>query len=145
PVAALGIDCDPDVVLTLGAISHAALASLPALSSVRFIKYGSHRHAGPKPQPRWLDRPRRCLVLPDASHSEFATFVNSALECPNRRPDVDFVSRPHPMSALRLLLRRLPQLRGLPGNASLSLDKPLEQEFAAARYCLYRGSSAALH
>jgi hypothetical protein len=36
-------------------------------------------------------------------------------------------------------------LQELPENVSLSVDKPLEQEFAQARYCLYRGSSAAMH
>jgi hypothetical protein len=45
----------------------------------------------------------------------------------------------------RSLLRRLPQLQKLPPNVSISVDKPLEQEFAQARYCLYRGSSAAMH
>jgi hypothetical protein len=45
----------------------------------------------------------------------------------------------------RSLLRRHPVLQKLPGNVSLSVDKPLEQEFAQARYCLYRGSSAAMH
>jgi hypothetical protein len=42
------------------------------------------------------------------------------------------------------LLRRLPFLEKLPQNVSLSVAKPLEQEFARSRYCLYRGSSAAL-
>jgi hypothetical protein len=36
-------------------------------------------------------------------------------------------------------------LRQLPENVSLSTDKPLAQEFAQSRYCLYRGSSAAMH
>jgi hypothetical protein len=45
----------------------------------------------------------------------------------------------------RLLLRRHPQLQKLPANVVLSVDKSLEQEFAQARYCLYRGSSAAVH
>jgi hypothetical protein len=43
------------------------------------------------------------------------------------------------------LRRRLPGLAGLPDNVSLSLDRPLAQDLAQARYCLYRGSSAALH
>lgn len=45
----------------------------------------------------------------------------------------------------QLLLRRHPALQKLPGNVSLSVNKPLEQEFAQTRYCLYRGSSAAMY
>ena len=43
------------------------------------------------------------------------------------------------------LLQRQPALRQLPDNVSLSVERPLVQEFAQARYCLYRGSSAAMH
>ena len=55
PVAAPGIDCDPDVILTLGEITHAVLAACPELQRVRFIKYGSHRRGELPmlPQPRW--------------------------------------------------------------------------------------------
>jgi hypothetical protein len=145
PVAAPEIDCDPDVILTLGEIPHAALAASAGLQSVRFIPYGSHRSA-PLPvlsQPQ--HRPRRCIVLPDASYDECATLFDFALDCARRNPDISFALRPHPMVDRRSLLRRLPLLQQLPGNVSLSVDRPLEQEFAQARYCLYRGSSAAMH
>jgi hypothetical protein len=68
-----------------------------------------------------------------------------AVDCARRSPDISFVLRPHPMVDMRSLLRRLPFLALLPGNVSLSVGQPLEQEFAQARYCLYRGSSAAMH
>ena len=66
PVAAPGIDCDPDVILTLGEIPHAALAASAGLRSVRFIEYGTHRRATLPVLPQPRHRPRRCLVLPDA-------------------------------------------------------------------------------
>jgi hypothetical protein len=144
PVAAPGIDCDPDVVLTLGEIPHAALAASAGLQSVRFIEYGSHRRATLPQLPQPQHRPRHCLVLPDASHDECATLFGFALECARRSPNISFALRPHPMVDVRSLLRRLPFLKKLPGNVSLSVDRPLEQEFARSRYCLYRGSSAAL-
>jgi hypothetical protein len=145
PVAAPGIDCDPDVILTLGEIPHAALAASAGLQSVRFIEYGTHRRAALPALPQPQDRPRRCLVLPDAGYDECATLFDFALDCARRSPDISFVLRPHPMVDTRSLLRRLPFLQQLPGNVSLSVDKPLEQEFAQARYCLYRGSSAAMY
>jgi hypothetical protein len=145
PVAAPGIDCDPEVILTLGEITHAALAASAGLQSVRFIEYGTHRRATLPALSQPHHRPRHCLVLPDAGYDECATLFDFALDCARRSPDVSFVLRPHPMVDTRSLLRRLPFLQQLPGNVSLSVDKPLEQEFAQARYCLYRGSSAAMH
>ncbi len=145
PVAAPGLECDPDVILTLGDISHAALASSPELRSVRLIEYGSHRRASIPALPRLQDRPRRCLVLPDADPRECAMLFDFALASARHSPDITFSLRPHPMVDLRVLLGRQPALRQLPRNVSLSTDKPLEEEFAQARYCLYRGSSAALH
>jgi hypothetical protein len=145
PVAAPGIDCDPDVILTLGEIPHAALAASAELQSVRFIEYGTHRRATLPALSQPHHRPRHCLVLPDAGYDECATLFDFALDCARRSPDISFVLRPHPMVDTRLLLRRLPFLQQLPDNVSLSVEKPLEQEFAQTRYCLYRGSSAAMH
>jgi hypothetical protein len=144
PVAAPGIDCDPDVVLTLGEIPHAALAASAGLQSLRLIEYGSHRRATLPELPEPQHRPRRCLVLPDASYDECAALFHFALDCARRAPEFSFTLRPHPMVDIRSLLRRLPFLQTLPGNATLAVDKPLEEEFARSRYCLYRGSSAAM-
>jgi hypothetical protein len=145
PVAAPGLDCDPEVVLALGEIPLAALASSPGLRAVRFIEYGSHRRAPLAALPRPQDRPRKCLVLPDADPHECATLFDFALRCARLRSDMGFILRPHPMADTQALLSRQPQLRDLPENVALSVDKPLEQEFAQARYCLYRSSSAAMH
>jgi hypothetical protein len=145
PVAAPGIECDPDVILTLGAITQAALASRPELHSLRFIEYGSHRRPALPGLPAPHARPRCCLVLADASHQECVTLFDFALRCARLSPESRFVLRPHPMIDTASLRRRLPGLAGLPDNVSLSLDRPLAQDLAQARYCLYRGSSAALH
>jgi hypothetical protein len=84
-------------------------------------------------------------VLPDASDQECVALFDFALASARHRPDISFALRPHPMVDTRSLLRRHPQLQTLPQNVALSVDGPLEQEFAQARFCLYRGSSAALH
>jgi hypothetical protein len=145
PVAAPGINCDPDVILTLGEITHAGLSASPALKSARFIEYGSHRRATLPALPQPRHRPRRCLVLPDANEHECVTLFEFALSCARLSPDVGFTLRPHPMFDVQSLLRSHPELQKLPENVSLSVGTPLEQEFAQARYCLYRGSSAAMH
>jgi len=145
PVAAPGLDCDPDIVLTLGEIPHAALAASDALQSVRFIEYGSHRSSTLPELPLPQHRPRRCLVLPDASDQECMALFDFALACAHHRHDINFALRPHPMVDTQSLLRRHPELQKLPKNVEFSVDGPLEREFSRARYCLYRGSSAALH
>jgi hypothetical protein len=144
-VAAPGMACDPDVVLTLGTLSHTALAASAGLQSLRFIEYGSHRRATLPGLPHPRQRPRHCLVLPDASDLESAALFEFALRCARDCADVRFVLRPHPMVDPAALLRRQPLLQKLPANVALSAHLPLEQEFAQARYCLYRGSSAALY
>jgi hypothetical protein len=145
PVAAQGLDCDPDVVLTLGEITHAALAASPELKAVRFIQYGSHRRATLPVLPELQHRPPRCIVLPDASDQECVTLFDFALACARYRPDISFALRPHPVVDTHALLRRHPEFQRLPPNVTLAADGPLEREFAQARYCLYRSSSAALH
>jgi hypothetical protein len=144
-VAAAGVDCDPDVILTLGTVSHTALAACAGLRSLRFIEYGSHRRANLPALPRPQNRPRHCLVLPDASDQESAILFEFALRCARHSPDIRFVLRPHPSVDIPALLRRHRVLQLLPPNVALSQDKALELEFAQARYCLYRGSSAALY
>jgi hypothetical protein len=84
-------------------------------------------------------------VLPDADALECATLFEFALACARLRPDIGFTLRPHPMVDTRALLYRHRASQRLPQNVSFSVDKPLVQEFAHARYCLYRGSSAAMH
>jgi len=144
PVGAPGIECDPDVILTLGDIPHEALSRAPGLSSVRFIKYGSHRRPANPQVPPFEQRPERCLVLPDADPYECAILFEFAIECARRLPAMTFALRPHPGTCLDALLPLAPGLRELPGNAILATHSTLEQECETARYCLYRGSSAAM-
>jgi hypothetical protein len=144
-VAAPGLKCDPEVVLSLGEVPHGELSAAPALKALRLILYGSHRRAALPPMPPAEQRPRQCLVLPDAHREECVVLFEFALACARIAPDVFFVLRPHPTVDTRALHRRLPGLRRLPRNACLSLSRPLDEEFSKTRYCLYRGSSAALH
>jgi hypothetical protein len=144
-VAAPGLDCDPDAVLTLGSLPHATLAASAGLQSVRLIAYGSHRRTAMALQPDRRSRPRCCLVMPDAGEQECVRLFDFAVRCAGLDPTLRFALRPHPMVDIGSLLQRHPQWQRLPGNVSLSAGGPPERDFAQARYCLYRGSSAALH
>ena len=138
------IDCDPDVVLTLGETSHAMLTASPGLRAVRLIPYGSHRRAEPRRLPPIGERPDICLALADADERECATLFGFALDCACSNPATTFVFRPHPLVNIATLRSRYHSLRELPDNVGWSQGNTLEQECAQARYCLYRGSSAVL-
>ncbi len=140
-IAAPGMECDPDVILTLGPQSHEALASSPGLGSTRLVEYGSHRRAVGFDAPPPELRPRGCLVLPDGDEREFFTLFHFAAECARANQTVDFIVRPHPIVDAERLRQRLE----LPGNLTLSVGTPLIDDLARARYCIYRGSSAVVH
>lgn len=145
-VHAPSLDCDPDVILTLGEIPHASLAASPDLGPVKLILYGSHRRALSPVQPSaFADRPRRCLVLPDADARECAILFEFAFACARRCPELVFTLRPHPVVSISTLRARHEWLREPPPNISFSMNKTLAEECAQTRYCLYRGSSAVLH
>jgi hypothetical protein len=144
-VSAPGIACDPDVILTLGETTHAALAQSKELGPVSLITYGSHR----RPQlviPRESrQREARCLVLPDAHASEGATLFEFALDCAREMPEITFVLRPHPSSAYAAAATSALPPRDLPRNVEFSRAASFETECLRARFCLYRGSSAAMY
>ena len=145
-VNAPGLHCDPDVLLTLGEIPHASLAASPALGPARLILYGSHRRAlSPTHPATFLDRQRRCLVLPDADAHECSLLFEFAFACARRCPELVFTLRPHPVVSIAMMRARHEWLREPPANISFSMNKTLGEECAQARYCLYRGSSAVIH
>ena len=137
--------CDPDVILTLGENSHAMLAQSPQLRPVQLITYGSHRRVATAQTVSREYRARGCLVLPDADESECVFLFGFAADCARCDPDLDFVFRPHPATDFKALQARYPALRALPANVTLSSAHALEEDCRRMRYCLYRGSSAAVH
>jgi len=128
----LGLDCDPDVVLTSAQSSHAALAGSPGLAAVKFIRYGSHRTAPAAQRPSSHKR-EICLVLPDAAPAECALLLEFASACAKQLPAVTFELRPHPAT----------EVRAMPANVMLSTGgASLAEACSEASWCLYRGSSA---
>jgi hypothetical protein len=141
-VNAPGIPCDPDVILTLGEITRAALADSEALRPVHLINYGSHRRVSVARVAG--ERAPLCLVLPDGDPRECHILFEFAMACARRMPDVTFLLRPHPVTNFDATV--LAGIGGgdVPANVMLSREGTLEQHCARARFCLYRGSSAAL-
>ncbi len=140
-----GCNGDPDVILTLGDVTHSMLAASPGLGPVRLISYGSHRRGAPTTPLERSARPRQCVVLPDADDGECSTLFGFALECARRMPTMIFSLRPHPIVGFDVMRARHPWLRRLPDNVEASERVSLDQELARARYALHRGSSAAIY
>ncbi len=141
-----GIDCDPDVILTLGEIPHAMLGASPGLGPVRLITYGSHRRAALGDTVPWSERGQLCLVLPDGDARERTILFEFAVACARRIPELMFALRPHPgFDPAALQTGSRVSRGGLPANVTISTGRTLAEDCARARYCLYRGSSAAMH
>jgi hypothetical protein len=143
-VSAAGINCDPDVILTLGEITQVALEASPGLNPVRLLLYGSHRRVEPGNFSPGSARPARCLVLPDAHRDECGLLFAFAVDCAQALPGVTFVLRPHPATELIVPGQPSPLPPQLPVNVIISTGRSLAEECATSRYCLYRGSSAVL-
>ena len=144
-VSAPGIACDPDVILTLSETTRAALAESKELGPASLITYGSHRRPQVVTPQGSRQREARCLVLPDAHASESATLFEFALDCALEMPEITFVLRPHPSSVYAGAAASAPPLRDLPRNVEISRSASFETECLRARFCLYRGSSAAMY
>ena len=143
-VNAPGLRCDPDVVLTLGEITEAALAASEALRPVQLITYGTHRRPHLTAGTITVERDPLCLVLPDADPAECDILFRFALDCARQMPAVNFLLRPHPMSRFDATALRVLSTSAIPANVTLSTEGTLAQHCARARYCLYRGSSAVI-
>ena len=141
-VNAPGIDCDPEVILTLGEITRAALADSAALRPVHLINYGSHRRVTLAPVA--AERAPLCLVLPDGDPRECHILFEFAMACARHMPEVTFLLRPHPVTNFDAAVLGVIGGGAVPANVILSREGTLAQHCARARFCLYRGSSAAL-
>jgi hypothetical protein len=144
-VCAPGIACDPDVILTLGETTHAALAASRELGPVGLLTYGSHRRPQIVTPQQSGQRAARCLVLPDAHASEGAALFEFALVCAREMPEITFVLRPHPSSVYARAATSALPLHELPSNVEISRAATFEAECLRARFCLYRGSSAVMY
>lgn len=84
-----------------------------------------------------------CLVLPEGLVSEVRLLVSVSAKLARERPEIDFVIRLHPMVAdFRSTMSFSTSIQTLP-NMRIS-HEPLDADIARARWCLYRGSTAAV-
>ena len=136
-------DYDPDLVLTLGEVTHEILENSEILT--RTLIFGTHRRTGTDAA---VDGPRRepsFLVLPEGDEFECIYLFELAMECAVRLPDVEFIFRTHPYYTMERLEERQKWHYRKIENVVISHIADIEKDFARAGYLLYRGSSTAIY
>lgn len=137
--ASLGKALDPDFILTAGSVTHDRLSELVQMPGTSIAVLGSVRRGGAAMA---MDRPSRCLVLPEGLVSESAPLILAAAEAARLSHGITFRIRLHPVLSKERLLAEMPTLGDLPKNVEWSDQGPLEADFSASRWLLYRGTSA---
>lgn len=136
----IGNDYDPDVILTVGAVTRDIIQS--AVSEKILVKeYGSPRLTAKAGYS--VDGPVRnaCLVAPEGLINECIILFTFGIEAARLLPDVDFIFRTHPSVHFRDLQTIDIRLQQLPSNVILSDRKKIEEDFDRCSWLLYRSSS----
>lgn len=137
--ASLGKALDPDFILTAGSVTRDRLSELVQMPGPGLGVLGSVRRGTAALS---VDRPSRCLVLPEGLVSESAPLIMAAAAAARLSHGTTFRIRLHPVLSKERLLAEAPALRDLPENVEWSDHGPLEADFSASRWLLYRGTSA---
>jgi hypothetical protein len=139
----LGPAWDPDVLLTVGAITRDALLESFPEAPPQLDVLGSIR--APRTRAMTTDETRdaACLVIPDGTVPECRRVFGFALECARLLPHTTFIFRTHPVLPFDAIAASTPALRTLPPNVEVSLHS-IEHDVRRSRWTLYRGSSAVL-
>jgi hypothetical protein len=137
----VGCTYDPDIILTVGAVTQEILSSSPDLAKIKIQAYGSPRlhreHAGRiKKQIQ-----NGCLVAPDGVFNECIILFTFSLEAARLMPGTDFIFRTHPAINFSDLQAQDSRLRDLPSNVIISSNKNIDDDFKRCSWLLYRVSS----
>lgn len=136
---------DPDVILAAGRPagdwlrSAVSLADLPVdiLGSPRVTKQTHEVPAG--------GHGSCCLFLPEGLPGESLLLARAAHALGRQRPDLQCVIRLHPLMSREALVALAPDLGSPPENVEWAPpDRSIDADTAAARWAVYRGSSAIL-
>lgn len=134
---------DPDYILTAGDVTKHAFEKNSNYQAVPILTFGSCRGSDGIKIARKPQQDKTCLVLPEGLISESLALIELAIKSAKLKPDVHFTIRLHPLITPEKLEKASKALKNLPDNMSWS-TKSLEQDCKAARWAIYRGSSAIL-
>lgn len=136
----LGSRYDPDILLSTGPTAAAKLRSQMSDHIKPITVVGSVRSisgiVGPVPL-----KTDCILILPEGLIDECLLMFRFALKAAFLFPKIEFIWRLHPLISRLQLLRLEPMFSKLPSNIRWPI-LPLDNDFALARWSLYRGSTA---
>jgi hypothetical protein len=138
------LDCDPDLILTLGDVTRQALDESQELDGIPTMTFGTHRREADAPQVDAPTRLDKVLVLPDGTEVEAVYLVEFALQCARLLKDVRFVFRTHPILSFDAIRAKVQVDSDLP-NVEVTRNARIEDDFASTGSLLYRGSSTVLY
>lgn len=137
----IGSPYDPDLILTAGEITRDYFDKNSKFTNIPVKTLGSCRGAK---DDQLADSPvtqNHCLILPEGLVSESLSLSKFAIRAAKLNPATTFTIRLHPLITPKMLAKADAEMKSLPGNVSWS-NKSLEDDCKAARWALYRGSSA---
>lgn len=137
----IGIDYDPDIILTVGAVTKKIIESSPGFNSVKVLEYGS---------PRLVKRniysgddrlQNACLVAPEGLINECIILFVFGVETAKLMPRTTFIFRTHPVMSFEEVQSKDNRLQQLPSNVIVSSYEKIEDDFKRCSWLLYRSSS----
>ncbi len=132
---------DPDVILTVGAVTKKIIESSPGLTNVKVIEYGSPRLVKKNSFSGNNSLQSGCLVAPEGLINECIILFVFGIETAKRMPDTDFIFRTHPTMRFEDIQSKDTRLEKLPSNVIISSFKEIEDDFKRCSWLLYRSSS----
>lgn len=132
---------DPDIILTVGAVTKKVIESAPGLAAVEVIEYGSPRLRKKSSFSCNGTLQNGCLVAPEGLINECIILFVFGVEAAKLMPDTDFIFRTHPTMRFEDIQSKDIRLQQLPSNVIISSCKQIEDDFKRCSWLLYRSSS----
>ncbi len=141
----LGIQYNPNIILTPGIETKNDLKNNPEFAGIRIEVLGSVRSIMDSSNAyKHKDRTQlACLVMPEGILSECLQLFKFSIKCASLRPDINFIWRLHPSITFDEIISQSKIFQNIPQNIIFSTDT-LESDIEHSTWVLYRGTTAIL-
>ncbi len=136
---------DPDLILSLGDITHKELNNAIGPAGIRTVTYGTHRHHAQSVERCQPRRSRSFLVLPEGLENENRILIDFALRSAGQLKGYQFTIRFHPVMPYNHFEKEFGARIKMLNNLKVSKNADIETDFNVSTYILYRGSSTVLY
>ena len=137
----LGIEYDPDLILTTGITPKLQLQESNELKSSKICVIGSGRFL--KEKENCKINGNTCIVIPEGNLYECSILFKFALKCAKQLNTVNFIFRFPPMLNIDSMYKYNNESVCMPNNMTIS-DVGLLDDISRSNFILYRGSSVVI-